>query len=48
MYITHRPLKGLGYDIHGRTDRRVDIRKGRDKEAIFFGGGGFRDDWFMF
>jgi hypothetical protein len=48
MYITHRPVKGLGYNIDGRTDRHADIRKGRDKdrhadirkgrdkEAIFF------------
>ena len=47
MYITHRPLKGLGYDTHGRkTDMwiygKVEIKK------PFFWGGGFRDDWFMF
>jgi hypothetical protein len=39
MYITHRPLKGLGYDTHGRkTDMwiygKVEIKK------PFFGGGG--------
>ena len=36
MYITHRPVKGLEHDIHGRTDGHADIRKGRDKETIFF------------
>lgn len=29
------PVKGLGYDIHGRNDGHADVRKGIDKEAIF-------------